>query len=648
MALSFIKKVLFLAFLISYSSSLSAQSKSHLDSLIWNSYEGYIYRDYDRAEKYARKALEFSEQNQDENQNGILRAQYYLLIAKQVDVDSKNSISKINEFIVLLSAKKLWRDAARAHLHLSKIYNNYGDLEKELAHYLLALELYEKIGDISGMSAIYSNLSLVYYDQHEYDSAFANIRKAIALDADLNDPKIEHRDYNNLAIIFENSGSTDSAIYYHKLALENAKLANDKFSIGLSLSNLGNNYVALGEYKLAEETLLKALKIRESIGGFRGLGYTHNRLANLFVKTGQLKKAEYHAKQSLDYAEKANDLKVKRMAFDRLTEIAKANGKSDLELKYFRIAVELSDSIRNERNTRELTSMLMNYKFERSLYVDSLANHQRQLENKIAFDKQLLIGRNQRNISIITGIFFLLLALGFYGRARYIKRSKEKLQKEKERSDNLLLNILPYEVAEELKESGESKAKDFNEVTVIFTDFKEFTQIAEKLSAIDLVSEINTCFKAFDEIIDKYKIEKIKTIGDAYMAAGGLHHPRTSEPADIINAALEMQSFMLQRLSARKAKNLQAFEMRVGIHTGPVVAGIVGVKKFQYDIWGDTVNVASRMENHCSVGKVNISHATYEMVKNEENFVFEKRKPIQVKGKGDMEMYFVIRSFSEG
>lgn len=226
-------------------------------------------------------------------------------------------------------------------------------------------------------------------------------------------------------------------------------------------------------------------------------------------------------------------------------------------------------------------------------------------------------------------------------RTAEIVAQKEVILKEKDRSEQLLLNILPAEIAEELKENGASPAKDFDQVTVLFTDFKGFTIISEQLSARELVAELNICFKAFDEIITKYRIEKIKTIGDAYMAAGGLHLPRKTEAKDVVYAALEMQEFMQQRKEENDALENLSFEMRCGIHTGSVVAGIVGVKKFQYDIWGDTVNIASRMESSGAITKVNISQPTYELVKNNVDFRFTPRGKIKAKNKGELNMYFV-------
>jgi len=214
------------------------------------------------------------------------------------------------------------------------------------------------------------------------------------------------------------------------------------------------------------------------------------------------------------------------------------------------------------------------------------------------------------------------------------------LQSEKEKSDELLLNILPIDIARELKEKGTAQAKKFDSVTVLFTDFKGFSIIAEKMSADELVSEIDFCFKEFDRIIQKYGIEKIKTIGDAYMAVGGLPVVNQTHAADVIKAALEIRDFIEDHKEKNKEQNKPIFEIRIGVHTGNVVAGIVGLKKFAYDIWGDTVNLASRMESSSEPGKVNISGATYELVKDHFNCTY--RGKIKAKNKGEVDMYFVV------
>lgn len=234
----------------------------------------------------------------------------------------------------------------------------------------------------------------------------------------------------------------------------------------------------------------------------------------------------------------------------------------------------------------------------------------------------------------------ILLQQNIFLEKKVEERTKE-LQIEKSKSDDLLLNILPLETANELKLQGFSKPKQFDQVTVLFTDFKNFTSISEKLSAHELVEEINFCYSNFDRIITKYGIEKIKTIGDSYMCVGGLEISDKEIVVNTVNAALEIRDFMAQESIRRKENEEFYFDIRIGLHTGPVIAGIVGIKKFAYDIWGNTVNIASRMESASEPGKINVSGETYEIIKSE--FSCEYRGKVMAKNKGDIDMYFVER-----
>ncbi|MFN0035777.1 MAG: adenylate/guanylate cyclase domain-containing protein [Saprospiraceae bacterium] len=252
---------------------------------------------------------------------------------------------------------------------------------------------------------------------------------------------------------------------------------------------------------------------------------------------------------------------------------------------------------------------------------------------------------NMRNILGLVALFVFFLALLFYARFRAKKRTANELvaknaliEEEQKRSNNLLLNILPPAIAEELKTRNKVAARKYDQATVMFVDFKGFTNVAEALSPERLVEELDLCFSNFDNIISKYRIEKIKTVGDAYICASGLSDMNAS-PSDMVKAALEIQDFLLGLKAQRMGQGLPHFDARVGIHTGPVVAGVVGAKKFAYDIWGDTVNTAARLEEQCETGRVNVSEDAYWLAKYE--FEWQHRGKIAAKNKGMMDMYYV-------
>jgi class 3 adenylate cyclase len=220
-----------------------------------------------------------------------------------------------------------------------------------------------------------------------------------------------------------------------------------------------------------------------------------------------------------------------------------------------------------------------------------------------------------------------------------VEKQKEIIEAAKLQSDNLLLNILPDEIAEELKRFGRSYARKHTQVSVLFADIKGFTAIAETLSPEKLVNALDEIFRAFDNIVDKYDMEKIKTIGDAYMCACGLPRSDNQNAIKAVKAAIDMQQFMHGFGLACRIQNLPEMEVRIGIHTGPVIAGVVGSRKFAYDIWGDTVNLASQMEQHGETGKINVSSSTYSLVKD--YFTSFERGKIEVKIKGSVDMFFV-------
>ena len=235
------------------------------------------------------------------------------------------------------------------------------------------------------------------------------------------------------------------------------------------------------------------------------------------------------------------------------------------------------------------------------------------------------------NISI-TGFICLILISSM---SILIDKSEESLMAEQKKSEDLLHNILPANIIKDLKESGKTIPKRHKNITILFTDFEGFTKIVSSISAITLVNELNDIFGRFDEIMEETEVEKIETIGDAYMAACGLEKEITNHAANCIRAAQTMLSYLEERNKSHEIK----WRMRVGIHSGTVVAGVVGKKKFAYDLFGDTINTASRIESAGEVGKINISSSTYELIKND--YTCLSRGKIFAKGKGELKMYFV-------
>lgn len=272
-------------------------------------------------------------------------------------------------------------------------------------------------------------------------------------------------------------------------------------------------------------------------------------------------------------------------------------------------------------------------------------------EAELELAKAELESTQSKNLLIILSfafLFIVLLTILFYARFKTKKNAnialEEKnkiIEEERHRSDELLLNILPANIAQELKENGKATARKFEDATVLMADFKNFTEIAEKLTPEKLVHELDYCFRGFDYIISQYEVEKIKTIGDAYLCASGLVNRKTI-PFKIVKAALEMQEFLSDYKQEKIKKGEPYFEARIGLHTGPVIAGVVGVNKFAYDIWGETVNIAARMEANCKEGEVNISNSTFQMVKY--NFECQYRGKVAAKNMGEIDMYYVKRA----
>jgi adenylate cyclase len=518
------------------------------------------------------------------------------------------------------------------------------DLEQGLRAFFEVLAWADRNGNRSFQASCLSNIAMVYALQGKLEDAASNYRRLLVDLKSAITPGDRSIALTNLGQVHLDMGQPDSARIIFTELKELAEAG--RMIAALSTAELGLGNVA----RLAGDRIGARAHFERARLGYRAedmandVAIVQERMASLdreavdsldraylerfFNGAPQPALAEAHA--LLDSAITTflvnEDTPNLMNAYSALSEVERAQGDHRSALEHHKLFKAWSDTLFNAERDKKLTETAMTYEFEK-----------KQAAAKAEQEKKDQRQRLVRN-AIAGGLAFSLLFLGV------VWRQRNKINAARKRSDERLLNILPEEVADELKATGAAEAKHFDTATILFTDFKGFTQLSEKVTPAELVAELNTCFKAFDRIMEKYRIEKIKTIGDAYMAAGGLPDPQHGPPADVIRAALEMQDFMQQHKAEREAAGKPFFEMRVGIHSGPVVAGIVGVKKFQYDIWGDTVNTASRMESSGEVGKVNISEATYALVKDTPELTFTPRGKVQAKGKSEMEMYFVHRS----
>ncbi|MCT4622467.1 MAG: tetratricopeptide repeat protein [Schleiferiaceae bacterium] len=604
---------------------------------ILSQYESYV----DSA--YAYYKLCYHEALAARDTNLMIRSTYNragIIKRKQQYDEAAEFYHQVEELGELSGRKWAIGDANKGLGDIGYFTSNY---EMALKYYGKALSIFELENDGHGLGNTLSNMALVYELTEEYEEAMKYRRRALLMDVERKHAKGIASEYLAIGVLHGRMGNQDSALWYFRKSLILHKEVNYKPGIANSYNNLANKLIELDSLDKALNYLSKAILIWEGLEDEYNLAYARSAYGYTLYKNKRFSEAEIYLKDAYSLSEELAIPDAIRNAAANYSEYLKTTGRYKEAVPYIEESHRIADSLKSEDLKKKSIRTSVQLEYDRKSFQDSISNQKERFNLELAHQEELAEEKQRENIFIGLSILALLAAAALLNRFLFIKKSRSALQKEKDRSDELLLNILPHEVAEELKEQGESEARDFESVTVLFSDFKGFTQASEKLSAKALVKELNACFKAFDEIMGKYQIEKIKTIGDAYMAAGGLHSPRTSEAHDVVLAGLEMQAYMKKRKMEHEKKGRPAFSMRVGIHTGPVVAGIVGVKKFQYDIWGDTVNTASRMESHGVVGKVNLSSTTYELIKDQSEFDFEKREAIEVKGKGEMKMWLVSK-----
>ncbi|UCE70226.1 MAG: tetratricopeptide repeat protein, partial [Flavobacteriaceae bacterium] len=418
--------------------------------------------------------------------------------------------------------------------------------------------------------------------------------------------------------------------YFREAADMYEELDPEMSRTGLSfvLGNQGMIFARLGNHTKAEENLTRAIQLLEEDGNYDPIAEYQITLAEVYLNEVEFNKAHDLAEEGLEHAHRL--------------------GKKELISRASRVLAELDFQSEKYKEAFEHQAMYMQYKDSMDVETVDMSRYERERAQLIADRAEANLElesqkRKQERAALwatgVTALLFIIVAVGSFGRYRYMRKTNKIISAERDRSEELLLNILPKETAQELKDNGHVLAKRFESVTVLFTDFKGFTAHAESLDPEKLVESIDLYFSNFDTIMEKYGLEKIKTVGDAYMCASGLPFPSEDHAHRMAEAALELIEFV-EEAKTKAPDDLIHFDIRVGINSGPVVAGVVGTKKFAYDIWGDTVNIASRMESASEAGRINIAEETYQLLKDD--YECEYRGKIDVKNRGKLNMYFML------
>lgn len=555
--------------------------------------------------------------------------------------------------------------------NMGNIYNELRDYQMAIEYYQKALVLCEETGNMQAMSGILVNIGNAYTQKLDYDKALEYKQKALEISEKLgNKPSIANN-LSNIGNVYTKLANYPQALQNHQRALAINESIQDKKGMASSLSGLSTVYMLQKNYPLAADYANKALQLSQSIGLLRTESEALMNLSKIYEFTNHYDSAYLAYRRYIVLRDSVDNVEIQKQVTQKTLQYEFGKKEDSLRQQQLITDIKLNQQILLAAKQKQELILKQNSidlaEKERSLqhlaYLKTQADLQYAQSQNKAKEEQLIMAENEKKLQAAqvnlqsaqlqlidkelqskktAQIFYilgigLLILLSFFIFRNFKNQQKSNgiIRLEKKKSDDLLRNILPKEVADELKEKGEALARHYDAVTVLFTDFVDFTRFSESRSPQQLVSELHACFRAFDEIMDKHGLEKIKTIGDAYMAVSGLPMPDTQHALKAARAALEIQQYIQQRQQTQPG----GFEIRIGLNSGPVVAGIVGARKFAYDIWGDTVNTAARMESSSLPGKINISGTTFANLRNQ--FQCTYRGKIPAKNKGDIDMYFL-------
>jgi class 3 adenylate cyclase/Flp pilus assembly protein TadD len=612
----------------------------------------YRSRNADSALKYAHKALEHSEKidfrkglgaalvnlgNIYRNLGDYNRALGFLQRALSVGEQAQN-----NTLI------------GQAWNGIGIVYVRQGNLDRALDALLKALRISEQLGDARGAASALDNLGIVHIRQGNTERAFQALFRALHLADSTHDKRLLSIVLNDLGIAYRTEQRFDSALVFYERSLRLKEELHDKQGSALALNGLGVIYRQQAKYDGALAFFSRAFALQEELAFQPGIATALSDIAQTYFKQRNYKESILYAERCITVARGIGAKVDLRNAYQTLADVHEAQGNQNLSYVYFRLYTAMKDSIFNEEVARKTADLNSRYEQEAQAQRIRLLEREKQVQS-------LELQRTNLIIYGLCALGALTIALigALWGRIRYRKVAEAELNKKNrelaaahEESEQLLRNTLPAPIVLRLKRGEGVIADRYDSVTVLFADIVGFSALAAALSPEELITLLDSIFSDIDAIATTNGLEKIKTVGDSYMLVGGAPERSEDHCSRVAKAAFAIQSAV-----ARTAEGMGiTMNVRIGMHTGAVVAGVIGTKKFAYDLWGDTVNIASRMEFHGEAGKIHCTEAIYDALtafpqagNDSQNnqmttYTFEKREPIEVKGKGLMQTYFLVQS----
>lgn len=554
-------------------------------------------RDYHKARGYYRRAVQlFNRQGQPEKESAALAK---LGNANLHDSKFADALLCYETAIDIREKLNDLPGAADLYTNSGIIHGFQGNYTQALQLHLKAQKIFEELNLSSRFASSATNVGVIYLEQNNHEEALKVFNTALNIrEKEQNSAEVSKL-LNNIGNVYHAMNMYPEAIATHQRALEINRQIGDDVRVATSFTNIGNSYRAIGELETALTNYNEAKHLFTKAKDKRGLVQSYINLGELSEQLKRVEEAHAHFDKAIALAQETGLKNQLANALEFSARLHAADGNFAEAYQLQTNFIKLEKELNNTETKRLMAQMTVRHEME-------------QKEREAQLEKQ----KNEE-----------------------LTKAYHALDTEKKRSDDLLLNILPFEVSEELKTYGKTSPRSYAAASILFADIKGFTIISEQLSAEEIVSGIDEYFEAFDLIMEKHGIEKIKTIGDAYLCVSGIPVPDAQHAIKMVHAAKDMQEMLWQLKQKREAAGKPGFAFRMGIHSGPLVAGVVGIKKFAYDIWGDSVNTAARMEQNSEAWKINISENTYLLIKDNFNCIY--RGEISAKNKGHLKMYFV-------